>query len=274
VTEYRDGFLQANGLRLHYVEWGSGSNPPLLLLHGFGNQAHMWDGFAATVSGRYHVYALDLRGHGDSDHAERYGDDENLADVKATVDQLGLTRFSLVGFSMGGGAALSFAAGAPQRIERLVLVDRPPAGGDQAGRARMANVLAQAKTSFASRDEALAYVRLANPKRPEELVQQSLRYAFREQPDGSYRLKYDEKLRQRFLSSSTPTPDLWKLLDAITCPTLVVRGGNSDILTAEVAEQMVRRLPNAKLEVVPDAGHNVAQDNPEQFNRLVDAFLP
>lgn len=268
-----DGFVQANGLRLHYLEWGSADHPPLLLLHGFGNQAHMWDLFAPTVAGRYHVYALDSRGHGDSDHAQEYGDELNASDTAAVIDALGLRRLTLVGFSMGGANAMIVTSRQPDLVERLIIVDRGPHGGE-AGRQRMARALSQARATFPNRDEALAYIRLANPKRPEELVQRSLDHAFRAQPDGSYQLKYDQKLRDRFMAGSAAGVDLWKCLEGIHCPVLIVRGGDSDVLLPDVAETMVQMLPNARLEVVPGAGHNVAQDQPDAFNRVAGAFLP
>jgi len=269
----RDGFVSANGLRLHYVEWGEQASPPLLLLHGFGNEAHIWDRFAATVEQRYHVFALDSRGHGDSDHAPEYGDELNAADTLSVCDALGLLKLSLVGFSMGGANAMIVTSRQPEMIERLVIVDRGPES-DPRGRERMNRAVSQARSVFPNREEALAYIRLANPRRPEELVQSSLRHAFRELPDGSYQLKYDQKLRDGRLGHRGPGVDLWKCIEGIRCPTLIVRGGESDILAPEIAEKMLVMLPDATLEVVPGAGHTVMMDNPDGFNRVVNAWLP
>lgn len=271
--EPREGYVDANGLRLHYLEWGSAGDQPLLLLHGFGNQAHIWDPFADTVCDRYHIYALDSRGHGDSDHAEAYGDELNAGDTLAVCDALGLSRITLVGFSMGAANALIVISRRPGLVDRLVLVDRGPESNPE-GRARMSRAISQARSAFPNRDEALAYIRMANPRRSEDLVQASLRHAFRELPDGSYQLKYDQKLRERFLGHTGSGVDLWTCLEAVRCPTLLVRGGESDILAPTVAERMVAMLPDARLEVVPNAGHTVMLDNPSGFNRVVGAFLP
>jgi len=270
----RDGFVQANGLRFHYLEWGFEQSPPMLLLHGFGNQAHIWDPFAETVAGRYHAYALDARGHGESDRADDYGDRHNADDVLAVCDALGLARLTLIGFSMGAAASMIAVSRRPDLAERLVLVDRGPES-DPRGRERMARAMSQARASFPTRKEALAYIRLANPRRPEELVQASLQHAFRQLPDGSYQLKQDPKLRERFVSGGGgPGADLWACLRAVRCPTLIIRGGDSDVLPAEVAERMVRMLPEAELVVVPNAGHTVMLDNPAEFNRAVGEWLP
>lgn len=271
--EPRDGFVQANGLRLHYCEWGDPAKPPLLLLHGFGNQAHIWDPFLETVGDRYHAFALDSRGHGDSDHADAYGDSLNADDTMAAIDALGLTRFTLIGFSMGAANAMIVISRRPGLVERLVLVDRGPES-DPRGRERMARAISQARTVFPNREEALAYIRMANPRRSEDLVQSSLRHAFRERPDGGFELKYDQKLRDRFMGHGGSGVDLWKCLEAIKCPTLLVRGGESDILPPAIADRMVAMLPDARLEIVPGAGHTVMLDNPSGFNQVVGAFLP
>ena len=259
-------------MRLHYLEWGAADLPALLLLHGFANQAHMWDLFAPTVADRYHVFALDFRGHGDSDHAETYGDEANLNDTLQVIEHLGLERLSLLGFSMGGAAAMLTTARLVDRVSRLVIVDRGPETSER-GRERMARALRQARPSFASREEALAYIRLANPKRPEALVERSLEHAFRRLEDGSYRIKYDPRLRDGFIRGDVPRLDLWQALRSIHCPTLIVRGGDSDILAPDVAEKMLETVPGSCMETVPGAGHNVAQDQPEAFNRVVGGFL-
>jgi esterase len=272
-VEAHDAFVSANGLRFHYVEWGAPASPPLLLLHGFANQAHIWDPLAQTVAHRYHVFALDSRGHGDTDHAEEYGDDLNARDTLAVCDALGLDRLTLIGFSMGAANAMISLARRPELVQRLVLVDRGPET-DPRGRQRMAHAIGQARSAFPNREEALAYIRLANPRRPEELVEESLKHAFRGMPDGSYQLKYDQRLPGRFLGYGGSGIDLWKCLEAIRCPTLLVRGGESDILAQDVAERMVAMLPDARLEIVPFAGHTVMLDNPAGFNGVVGAFLP
>ncbi len=102
-----------NGVRLRYVDWGEAGRPPLVLLHGFSAHARYWDGFAAKMRGDFHVYALDQRGHGDSDWAEDYGPAMMPAYLSAFVDQLGLEHFTLVGHSMGGGGTLEAADSRP-----------------------------------------------------------------------------------------------------------------------------------------------------------------
>ncbi len=99
-----------DGLTLHALEW-SREGVPMVLVHGFGNEAHLWDDFAPTVAGHYRVIALDLRGHGDSDWDPdgRYDYTNHVADLEAVTRELGFERMVLVGFSLGGRVAMLYA---------------------------------------------------------------------------------------------------------------------------------------------------------------------
>ena len=128
--------LEINRLKFHYLDWG-GDGPPLVMLHGLTGHAHTWDHTAAALSARYHVYALDQRGHGDTDWASRYGIPAMLGDLLGFLDALQLPVVTLMGLSMGGIVAYQFTAAHPERVSRLVVLDIgpeiAPAGG-QAGR--------------------------------------------------------------------------------------------------------------------------------------------
>ena len=167
---------QVNGLRLHYVDWGEAGNPPMVLLHGFSAQARYWDGFAVHMRDAYHVYALDQRGHGDSEWAESYGPETMPADLAAFVDLLGLDRFTLVGHSMGGGVAFRYADDHPQRIERLIIEDsslpspeRPPLPNPDNSVQR-----ALAEDMFADEEEIVTHLRRQSPGVSEERIRQVL----------------------------------------------------------------------------------------------------
>ena len=118
----------SNGIDLHLLEW-SQEGVPLVLVHGFGNDAHIWDDFAPVAAPHYRVLALDLRGHGDSAwplHAE-YEYAHHVADLEAVLDGLGIERLVLVGHSLGGRVAMLFAGVHPERMAGLVIVDSAPA---------------------------------------------------------------------------------------------------------------------------------------------------
>jgi 3-oxoadipate enol-lactonase len=126
------------GVTLAYRESGRPGGPPLVLLHALGERASDWDVVLPGLAPDHHMYALDLRGHGDSGRTEDYGLEAMRDDVLAFLDALGLPRVDLVGHSMGGAVAYLLAQAAPERVGRLVLEDIPalyprPASAPAAG---------------------------------------------------------------------------------------------------------------------------------------------
>src|SRR6058998_3594794 len=121
-----DRYVLVNGLRLHVLDWGGDGRTPLLLLHGFTGHAHAWDTLSIALQPHFHVYALDQRGHGDSDPADTYNAVAAFDDISGVVDQLGLTSLVLVGLSMGGRNAMYFTSKRPDLIQKLVVVDVGP----------------------------------------------------------------------------------------------------------------------------------------------------
>ncbi|MFC1825702.1 alpha/beta fold hydrolase, partial [Thermodesulfobacteriota bacterium] len=107
-----DRFVDVNGLRLHYLDWGNRESTPMILLHGFMGHARVWDHFASKVKDHFHIIALDQRGHGESDWSETasYRIDDHFSDISLFVDRLNLDNLILVGHSMGGRNALFYTA--------------------------------------------------------------------------------------------------------------------------------------------------------------------
>src|SRR6185503_18518704 len=116
-----DRSFSVKGLRLHLLDWGGEGRTPLLLLHGFTGHAHAWDTLAIALQPHFHVYALDQRGHGDSDPATVYGPIAAFDDLDGVVDQLGLAPTIMVGLSMGGRNAIYFTAKRPYGVGKLVI---------------------------------------------------------------------------------------------------------------------------------------------------------
>src|SRR5581483_7345090 len=162
---HQDRTLVLHGQRFHYTEWGAPGAPPVLLLHGITDHARSWDPLAAALADRYRVLALDQRGHGDSDPAP--DGDYTLAtmaeDVAAFVRAVALPALRVVGLSMGGRVAIAWAAGRPADVARLVVVDIGPDIAE-AGLRRVATAMAATPESFASVDEAFAWVRGGNTR--------------------------------------------------------------------------------------------------------------
>jgi esterase len=277
-TSATDRFAQVNGLQLHYVEWGERTSPPIVMLHGLRGSARTWDLVAQPLSGQYQLLALDQRGRGESDWAAdgNYTRDAYIADIEAFVDQLGLGKFILAGHSMGGANTIAYTAKHPERVRAAVIEDMGPATKPPApGGARIGRELEATPSTFASWAEAEALIRSVRPETPEVAIKTAVQNSLKATTDGQITWKYDlEGIRAaRRLSLGQPTVDLWPLVKAIQCPTLVLRGGRSDILAAETAQAMREANPHIRWVEIPGASHFVHDDNLEAYNRELARFL-
>ncbi|MCP5042998.1 MAG: alpha/beta hydrolase, partial [bacterium] len=239
----------SDGLSMHLLRWSDGG-VPALLVHGFGNEAHIWDDFAPAIANAYQTLALDLRGHGDSqwDPEGRY-DYENLqADLEAVVQSLGFERLVLVGHSLGGRVCMRFAAAHPENMAGLVIVDSAPEL-DPRGIVRITQDVEEHRDpSFETVQRYENYLSISYPVATAESIRRMARHGLRQREDGRYELKMDIAFRGRVAQEQGPeeirkaeeanTQVLWDALAKIKCPTLVVRGAASDIVSADVADRM------------------------------------
>ena len=267
--------ITANGINIHYLEWGAEGAPPLVLLHGLRGHARVWEDVAEALCGDYHVYALDQRGRGDTDHAPGgdYSTDAFVADLVGFLNAIGLDKFILFGHSMGGRNSMAFAGQYPERLERLCIVDIgpriEPAGGN-----RITEELRNLPPQFDNFENALAHVQTGNRFASEAVMRRRLGGQTYETADGKISWKFDMVIReQRINGTAAPAADLWPSLERITCPTLVVRGTETDLLTEETARQMIDTLAQGTLVEIQRAGHMVFEDNPADFIAAVKGWL-
>jgi pimeloyl-ACP methyl ester carboxylesterase len=274
----------ADGLSLHLVEWST-EGVPLLFVHGFGNEAHIWDDFVPALAPHYAVRALDWRGHGDSDwHPEgAYDWDDHLRDLESVVEHLGFERFVLCGHSLGGRVSLLYAGRHPERLAGLVIVDTGPEH-DPRGQIRIRmETESHPDPTFASVAEYQTMLAHQYVAATPSAIARMAEYGVRQRDDGLYELKMDTKLRdfgRAKLSNEElerldreMTERLWKACETVPCPTLVVRGAASDILSADIAEKMADDvLAQGSLAVIGRASHSVMTDNPDEFGKALCAF--
>jgi pimeloyl-ACP methyl ester carboxylesterase len=169
--------------------------------------------------------------------------------------------------------AINYAGHHAGRVERLVVVDIGPEIAP-AGRARVGALMATAPERFESVDEVVAHLRTNAPRYTETMLRHRAEHAVRPLPGGGLTWKYDRALRQAIREGRVRVPaDLWPQWQAIACPTLLVRGAESDVLTDETAKRMVDAQPHARLVVVAGAGHTVPGDQPAAFQALLREFL-
>ena len=275
----QDKTVTVNGLNLHYLDWGTPGGPPLVLLHGLRGHAHSWDDVSAATCQQYRVLALDQRGRGNSDWAKDgdYTTDAYVADLASFSDALGLDSFILCGHSMGGRNSMTFAGRYPGKLQKLIIVDVGPEG-DPRGAERIAREIREVPEEFDSFEAAVEYMGKQNRFASDSALRRRLQYATKQLPNGKFVWRYDLAIRaQRRQGAETPPAapavDLWPVLAGIPCPTLVVRGRETDMLTREVAQRMERELPHGRLVEVPQAGHMVFEDNPDDFIAALREFL-
>ena len=263
----------ANGLRFHYLDWGTEGKQTILFLHGALQQGHSWDFVALPLCVDYHVLALDARGHGDSQWAldGDYSLDAHEQDLDSFVEALGLEPFILVGHSMGGRNSYVFASRHPEKVKALAIVDTgPQLNSEGEGRIRQFRELPDELDSY---QEFAVRVQEYTGRSLEQTLG-ALRYSIRQGPDGKWSWKYDKLLRSpTYRPGSWPAEKLWDCVSNIRCPTLVIRGSNSDIFAPETMERMLQVLPRGTGAVVPKAGHLVAGDNPADFLEALRPLL-
>jgi len=268
-----EGRIAGNGLQLNYLDWGTDGLPPVLFLHGRSLTAHTWDLVCLALRQQYHCRALDLRGHGNSDWSSEidYSLDAHYSDLEAAVDALGLDRFILAGMSLGGATSLTYAGRHADRLAALVIVDTGPETRTPGGQ-RLNNFVTGTREHDTIEDfveRAMAF----NPLRRPELLRRSLVHNLRQTPSGKWAWKYDHRING---SQTDETREhrrtmLWDAVPRVSCPTLVVRGSNSDIFYDEDAEKLAAALPHGSWVRIEGAGHTVQGDQPKA---LVDALRP
>ncbi len=263
------------GLRFRYLDWGGDGLRPILFLHGGALTAHTWDLCCLALRDEFHCMALDQRGHGDSDWAPDidYSIAAQREDVRGFAQALGLDDFVLVGMSMGAINGLAYAIQYPETLSALVLIDAGP-NVRRPGSTRIRDFVnggAEPSSLEAIIERALAF----NPRRDPLILRRSLMHNLRRQDDGSWVWKYD---RRRFqgMGGDQHAAERRGLADGlanVTCPTLIVRGSESDVFHDEDAERLAAGLPDGRWVKIPKAGHTVQGDNPKDLVAALHEFL-
>lgn len=263
------------GTRFHYLDWGDQQKRPILFLHGGGLTAHTYDLICLGLRNDFHCISLDQRGHGDSEWSPvlDYDFSTHATDVDGLVGYLGLDQFVLVGQSLGALNAIAYAGDHSDRLAVLVLIDAGP-DMQKPGAERIRDFMDQ-PTDAASLDEFIERAMSFNPRRDRRLLRRSLLHNLRRTPEGKWAWKWDPRPRRTMdldrLAERRAL--LWNEVDRITCPTLVVRGAESDMFGEEDAASLAARLRDGQQVVVERAGHTVQGDNPGGLLREMRRFF-
>jgi esterase len=268
--------LTVNGLALHYLEWGEAAAPPIVCVHGYTGSADAFNALARHLKDRHHILAPDVRGHGESawSPAGAYRYEDQASDLAEFAKRLELDKFVLIGTSMGGIIAMTYASEHGDRLLGLVINDIGP--DPEAGTQRITQMVGSRPDEFATLEEAMAYRRAASPilaaRSPADQHELALG-VLRRGTGGKWGWKMDPAyIRQRVERGPPVRPPLWPALDAVSCPTLVVWGSDSDVLSEAQARRMVDVLPRGELVRVPGIGHAPTLVEPVVLAAL-DRFL-
>jgi len=265
--------------RIAYLEWGDARNPDVLVcVHGLTRCARDFDDLARSLASRYRVVCPDIAGRGDSDWIADpmlYGMPQYVADMITLIARLDVPAVHWVGTSMGGLIGMALAAQKGTPIEKLVINDAGPVIA-KAALERIGTYVGQAPT-FGSLEQAEQYVRAVSaPFGPHSDAQWRFlaEVVVRRNEDGSYRVHYDPAIAEPF-RRQMPEGDLemWPLWDAVRCPTLVLRGEFSDLLSRETCREMAARGPKAQVAEIPGIGHAPTLMFEEQIALVRDFLL-
>ena len=268
-----DRTITIGGLRFHYLEWGKPSAPLMVMLHGALQTAHSWDEVARVLAADYHILVLDQRGHGDTNWAPDgdYKMEAFQRDINGFVTGLKLEPFILIGLSMGGRNSIYYTATRPEQVRALVVVDIGPETMKE-GRKNIQRFASRTE-EMDSFEEFVEQAHKFNPRRSVENLRERLKWNLRQLPSGKWTWKYDQVFRSEEMEQVRGRVDLWPFVRRIQCPTMLIRGALSDVLSGDAARKVVEAIPGCRYAVVEGAGHTVAGDNPEGFLAAVKPFL-
>jgi non-heme chloroperoxidase len=265
----------AGGLTIAGDTWGDPKGPLVVLQHGGGQTRHAWRG-AGEALGKagYHAVAFDARGHGDSGWApvDEYGQDYMVKDLICVVEALGGTRPTLVGASMGGGVSLIAIGESHLAASALVLVDTAP-HTEPEGRRRIQEFMAQKPEGFDSLQEVADAIANYQPHRPRPRTLDGLAKNVRLGADGKYHWHWDPARRRMQGDQKARQERLRACANNLHLPTLLVRGGLSDVLSEAGAQSFLAQCPHAEYVNVANAAHMVAGDRNDIFGESVIGFL-
>ncbi len=265
--------------RLAYYEWGDPANRRVLVcVHGLSRCGRDFDALARAMAGEYRVVCPDVPGRGLSGWLKNpmeYQVQTYVADMVTLLARLDADCVHWVGTSMGGMIGMALASLPETPLQKLVLNDVGPVI-TAASVARIAEYIGKAPAfaDFATAERYIRAVSVTFGAHSDAEWTTLTEHVVRRQPDGSYRMHYDPAIAVPVAAAKIDKDiELWNYYDAIKCPTLVIRGAQSDLLRRETLQEMAARGPRAKTVEVPDVGHAPTLMHADQIAIVRDFLL-
>jgi len=265
-----DRFVTVNGLRIHYLDWGAADKQPLILLHGIGRVAHTFDHLAAHFSSKYHVIAVDMRGHGDSDWDPQaaYLVEDYAKDIESLAAGLHLRNIVIWGNSTGGRVAQVFAGMHPELVAGVIAEDVGPERPREIAEGMTNRLRQEDERGWASEDALFAELKASNARTADEILRAYAHFGSKPRGDGRIIWKRDPKIGNGFI----PT-ELWRFVREIKSPIIYILGGRSTIVPAATQEELRKVLSHVQIVTLPGLGHYPSEENPKDFLAIADRFL-
>lgn len=276
-------FYQAQGLRLHYADWGNEEAPPLILIHGGRDHCRSWDAIARHLQPHFHVLAPDLRGHGDSDWTKggSYALAEYVYDLTRLIRSVAAHQVTIIGHSMGGMVGLMYSGSFPDKVAALVVLDGVtvlPGTKSLLAHERITRWIGQldklherAPRRYRTIEEAAAQMQAYNKRLSRELALHLATHGVRRNADDTYSWKFDPY--QRAMAPQRLGPeDHVELWSRITCPTLLLHADES-FLHASKAQGLASHFQQARTQSISGAGHWLHHDKPDEVLSSIRSFL-
>jgi len=255
---------------LNCVDYGGEGRTPMLLVHGGAAHARWWDFVAPALTGRFHVMALDQRGHGDSPWTAQwaYGSRHYAADLEAVIDGWGLGAPVLVGHSMGGHSVMVYAARHSERLRAMVAIDSIPAYPEHAV-AALGAIADRPASVYESIEDAVASFRLlpGETLAAPEVLRHVAELSFRQRADGKWVHKMDRRTLRR------EPIQLDGELARIRCAALLIKAAQSPVLSESFALAMAARMARGRMVQLENSTHHVPIDNPLGLVAAMTPFL-
>jgi pimeloyl-ACP methyl ester carboxylesterase len=280
--EPRSRYYTSQRLQLHYCIWGDEANPPLLLIHGNRDHSRTWDQVALQLKERFCVYAVDLRGHGDSQWAVGglYSMPEFVLDIAMLGAELDRNPLTIIGHSLGGAVALQYTGTFPQFVRKVVAIEGlgPPVREPTPASMRMrtwvrdlAEFGSRKPRRYATIEDAVRRMMEENPHLTRDMAHHLTIHASKENEDGTRSWKFDNyvRLRSPYEFNIAEAREIW---NHIRCPALLIRGSESWATDPE-ADGKASAFHDCRVELVKDAGHWVHLDQLEKFMAIVWDFV-
>lgn len=281
TQQFTESKVKVNGMGIHVVDWGNHHlAAKMLWVHGMSGTGHYWDLVAPQFRDSYHLVCPTLRGRGQSDYAANgaYATEDYVADLHALVELLGWQRFVYVGASLGGRIGLLYATTYPAQVERLVLVDIGARVGGQPQRPG-SDRFADAPETFPSPEEGGTFLRQFDlfAHLDEAAMQLVIREGFEKTTQDQWTWTYDRVIREQRRRALERGQAYFSGQEnearRVACPTLIIRGSRSDVLTPEIAKETQQAIKGSRLVEIRDSGHLPYLEQRDQFTRVLREFL-